>query len=274
MENTIVKVSNVSAGYGKKGSKKLDPQQLVIKDISMNITEGKCVCLLGPNGCGKTTLLRVIAGIIPSYGTIEIDGKNIKSLKRKEIASYISFLSQMTQVYFSYSVYETVMHGRYLHEKSLLSKVTARDKDIVEQTLKALGLLDIAHKQITALSGGQLQRVMLARCIAQESPVLILDEPMNHLDMKIQSEFMEYLIKWREKTIKMDNKSEHLPTIIGVFHDINMAAYIADDIALLSKGNLLSFGPKDMVLKEDLLKKAYDFDVAAHLRKFNNSLLF
>ena len=106
------------------------------------------------------------------------------------------------------------MHGRYLHSKSLMSKTSSRDKDIVEQTLEALGLQDIAHKQITALSGGQLQRVMLARCIAQDSPVLILDEPMNHLDMKVQSEFMEYLIKWREKTIKIDNNSEHLPTII------------------------------------------------------------
>ena len=268
MENNIIEIKHVSAGYGKYKTENTADNTLVIKDVSMDIPEGRSVCLLGPNGCGKTTFLRVIAGMLPAYGEILIDGKDIKTIKRKEIASYISFLSQMTQVYFSYSVYETVMQGRYVHGRSFFSRTTSEDKEIVDQTLEALGLQDLAKQQITTLSGGQLQRVMLARCIAQESPVLILDEPMNHLDMKIQSEFIDYLLKWREKPVKMDGKREYKPTIIGVFHDINIAAYIADDVALISEGRLLSFGAKEDVLKEELLEKTYHFDVADYLRKY------
>lgn len=269
MGKNIIEIKNISAGYGKNKANNTDDDKLVIKDVSLDIAEGRSVCLLGPNGCGKTTFLRVIAGMLPAtYGEILIDGKDIKTINRREIATYISFLSQMTQVYFSYSVYETVMQGRYVHGGSFFAKSASRDKEVVEETLEALGLQDLSKKQITTLSGGQLQRVMLARCMAQESPVLILDEPMNHLDMKIQSEFMDYLMKWREKPVKMDQKREYKPTIIGVFHDINIAAYIADEVALISEGRLLSFGAKENVLKEELLEKTYHFDVADYLRKY------
>lgn len=268
METNIVEIRKVSAGYEKKKKRPAGAENYIVKEITMDIPEGHCVSLLGPNGSGKTTLLRVIAGMLEADGEILIDGKSISSLKRKEIAKYISFFSQMTRVYFSYSVYETVMQGRYVHGSSFFSNTASLDKEVVEETLEALGLQDLSDKQITVLSGGQLQRVMLARCIAQESPVLILDEPMNHLDMKIQSEFLDYLMKWREKPVRMPGMREYAPTIIGVFHDINTAAYIADEIALLSEGRLLSFGPKEEVLKKELLEEAYRFDVTGFLRKY------
>ena len=129
------------------------------------------------------------------------------------------------------------------------------------------------QEQIISLSGGQLQRVMLARCIAQESPVLMLDEPMNHLDMKVQSEFLEFLMKWREKSVRMNEEQFCRPTLIGVFHDINIAAYIADEIALISEGRLLSFGQKNDMLKEELLEETYRFDVAGYLRKYDRYAL-
>ena len=206
--------------------------------------------------------------VLGAEGEVLVDGKDIKTLRRREIASYISFLSQISRAYYSYSVYETVMQGRYVHGGSFFSGTASGDREVVERTLETLGLADLADKQITTLSGGQLQRVMLARCMAQESPVLILDEPMNHLDMKVQSEFIDYLLKWREKPVMMEGGREYAPTIIGVFHDINIAAYLADEIALISDGRLLAFGEKADILKDELLEKAYQFDVAGYLEKY------
>ncbi len=273
MRDTIIEMKRVSAGYGRRKALQPGGDALVIRDVSLRIREGTSVCLLGPNGCGKTTLLRVIAGMLPAYGEVLIDGKEIGSLRRKEIASYISFLSQISHVYYSYSVYETVLQGRYVHGHSVFSAAAPEDREIVEETLETLGLQDIAGKQITSLSGGQLQRVMLARCIAQESPVLMLDEPMNHLDMKVQSEFLDFLMKWREKPVRMNGEQLCRPTLIGVFHDINIAAYIADEIALISEGRLLSFGQKKDMLKEELLEETYRFDVAGYLRKYDRYAL-
>ena len=274
MPESIIALKRVSAGYGKYPAQKSAEESLVIKDMSLDIAQGRSVCLLGPNGSGKTTLLRVIAGMLPAYGEVLVDGRNIKELRRKEIASYISFLSQMTHVYYSFSVFETVMHGRYVHGGSFFSASASKDREVVEETLESLDLQDLADRQITTLSGGQIQRVMLARCIAQGSPVMILDEPMNHLDLKIQAEFLEYLFRWREKPVRTDQGKQYDPTIIGVFHDINIAAYIAEEIALISDGRLLAFGEKKDILTEELLKKAYDFDIAGYMKKYSLSGVF
>ena len=121
MPDRMISLKNVSAGYGKYKAGNAPEEALVLKDLSFEITQGSSVCLLGQNGCGKTTLLRVIAGMLPARGEVLVDGRNIKELRRKEIASYMSFLSQMTRVYYSYSVFETVMHGRYVHGSSFFS---------------------------------------------------------------------------------------------------------------------------------------------------------
>ncbi len=257
--NNIISLSHVTAGYDKTP---------VLQDISFDIAEGHCVSLLGSNGCGKTTLLRTIAGMLPFSGDIHINGKSINAMKRKEIASYVAFLSQISSVYFSYSVYETVMQGRYLH-KGLFFEKNRSDREIVDETLESLGLSQIAGKQITALSGGQLQRVMLARCIAQRCPILMLDEPMNHLDLKIQAEFMEYLANWRTTTLTMPDNKAYKPTVIGVFHDLNTAAGIADDIAFLKDGRLVLFAPKKGALTAERLSEVFDFDVVSYIKSHN-----
>ena len=266
MSEKIITLSHVSAGYGRGGK---DKTEYVLKDFSLDIYEGRCLCILGSNGSGKTTLLRTIAGILPSKGSISVCGHDMKTLNRKQIASYIAFLSQMSQVYFSYSVYETVMQGRYAAGQSGFMADRGQDREIVEETLKSLGLENIRNRQITELSGGQLQRVFLARAMAQRSPILLLDEPMNHLDLKVQAEFMEYLGAFGNGEISFRDGKSYKPTIVGVFHDITLAADIADDVAVLKGGELLFNGPKSEVLTKDSLLQAYDFDVAAHILERN-----
>jgi iron complex transport system ATP-binding protein len=270
LSEKIITLSHVYGGYDQNIK---DKNEYVLKDLSLDIEEGKCLCILGSNGSGKTTLLRTIAGMIPSEGEITLCGKNMRTMPRKEIASYIAFLSQISRVYFSYNVYDTIMQGRYVHGGSGFVNSTASDRRIVEETLESLGLTDIRNRQITKLSGGQLQRVFLARAIAQKSPILLLDEPMNHLDLKVQAEFLDYLNDWREKEITLPDGRTYKPTIIGVFHDISIAADIADDVVMLKNGRVLFSGKKDEILNREMLKEGFDFDVAGNLAKRNEKIM-
>ncbi len=258
-KKNIISLCRVSAGY--------EDGKDIIKDITLDIEEGKCLSLLGSNGCGKTTLLRAICGFIRSTGDITIAGKNLKKMKRKEIASFIGFFSQKPQIYFPYTVYETVMQGRYMHHADGLGGDRRGDKEIVEETMHSLGLMDIAGESITKLSGGQLQRVMLARCMAQKSPILILDEPMNHLDMKVQSELMDYLEDWRNNPVVMADGKSYMPTMICVFHELFLAAQMADNIAYLKGGRLMLSGTREEMLTAENLNDAFDFDVSDFIRK-------
>ena len=265
MPDPIISLKHVSAGYGKYSERKPAGTSLVLKDISLDIAEGRSVCLLGPNGSGKSTLLRVIAGMLPAYGEVLVDGKNIKTLRRKEIASCISYMSQMSKAYYSFSVYETVMQGRYVHGGAIFAGTSSKDKEIVEGILETLKLTDISGRMITALSGGQLQRVMLARCMAQESPVLILDEPMNHLDLKVQSELMDYLFAWREKPVKTDGGRTYQPTVIGVFHDVNLALRLTDRTLFMKDGHLLGGGRFEDVASREFMQELFGMDIAGYM---------
>lgn len=150
----MLKVSNVSCGYDKYP---------VVKDVSFSVKEGERLCILGPNGCGKTTLLRALAGILPYSGEIIVCGESLSGLKRKEAARKIALMSQLSSFSFSYTVYETVMLGRYVHMKrGALNSETNKDRRIVLESMERTGTLELKDRLITELSGGQLQRVFLA----------------------------------------------------------------------------------------------------------------
>ena len=175
----MIKLEHVSAGYDKKNN--------ILEDISISFDEGGVCGILGPNGAGKTTLLKVLAGLIPYTGNILIEDQELSHISRKKLSGIISMMPQFSAVYFSYTVFETVMLGRYIHQDntlgSMMGGASKRDKDITEETLEQTGLTELADKELSELSGGQLQRVMLARTIAQQTPVILLDEPTNHLDI-------------------------------------------------------------------------------------------
>lgn len=223
----------------------------IIKDISININKGENLCIIGPNGCGKSTLLKTIANIIDYRGNIKIGDLEVSSLKRKELAKKIGLMSQISQIYFPYSIYDAVSFGRYAYNDNLFGK-SKEDKDIILDCIDKVGLMDYKDKMINELSGGQLQRVFLARVFAQNPEIILLDEPTNHLDLKHQIELLENLNKWTKENNKI---------VIAVLHDLNLVQYIADNVLLLNDGMTVKYGKVNEVLKDDILEQVYGLDI-------------
>ena len=244
----MLTLQNVSAGYNG-----ID----VINNISLSVKESENLCIIGPNGCGKTTLIKAISGIIPHEGIIKIDGTDINKIKRADVAKKIAVMSQISTIYFSYSIYETVLLGRYLHMKGRTFKEpSVRDREYADKCLKAVGLLNIKHKQISTLSGGQLQRVYLARTLAQEPSVILLDEPTNHLDLKHQTELIDFLKNW--------SKNEG-HSVIGVLHDLNLAIKLSDNMLILDDGKMAAYGKTSEVIPSKLLNDVYGMNVTEYM---------
>ena len=251
-------LKNVSAGYGNGAAKKH-----ILQDISLAVKPGRRLIVMGENGSGKTTLLRVLAGVLPYEGSVLLDGRELSSLTREETGERVALLTQMSGSYYAFTVRETVTHGRFLRAKRtglFDAKTRKADRDAVTNVLRMTGLEEIAERRIDTLSGGQLQRVFLARAFVQETPVLLLDEPTNHLDLKYQAELAEYLETW-SKT----EETSH--TLIGVFHDITLAARMAEDVLLLKEGCVLAQGDAKTILHDRaLLQEAFSIDVAAYFK--------
>jgi iron complex transport system ATP-binding protein len=246
----MLTLNNVSAGYNGAD---------VIKNISMDVKENQNLSIIGPNGGGKTTLLRVIANLLPFRGDVEIDGKSTLKMKQREISLRIAMLSQTAGIYFAYSIYDTVMMGRYPHIKSrFLGLPSAEDKDCVDECLEAVGLTHERDKEITKLSGGQLQRVFLARTLAQQPDIILLDEPTNHLDLRHQIELIEYLRDWASKKRRV---------VIGVMHDINLAMRLSDNLMVIKDGQTQAHGKTSEVITNELLKDVYEIDVARYMKE-------
>lgn len=239
----MLEVKNLYTGYDKKE---------IIKNINFEIKRGENLCIVGPNGCGKSTLLKSIANIIEYKGNIKIDGEEVNSLSRLELAKKIGLMSQITQIYFPYTVYDTVSLGRYAYSKGAFATLSSEDDEIIIDSMKKVGVYELKDKMITELSGGQLQRVFLARVFAQNPDVILLDEPTNHLDFKHQIELLENLNEW----VKQNNK-----IVVGVLHDLNLVQYFADKVLILKDGKEIDYGLPQDVLKGLTLNKVYGMDI-------------
>lgn len=224
----------------------------IIKDVNFKVERGKNLCIVGPNGCGKSTLLKSIANIIDYRGSITIDGMEVCNLSRRELAKKVGLMSQITQMYFPYTIYETVALGRYAHSKGVFNSLSKEDKKVILNAIEKVGLSDIKDKHINELSGGQLQRVFLARTFAQDPKVILLDEPTNHLDLKYQIELLEHLSKWAKDNNKI---------VIAVLHDLNLVHYFSDAVCLLNKGEIICYGNSKQVFNGEYLKDVYDIDI-------------
>ena len=244
----MIEINNLYSGY-----ENID----IIKNISININKGENLCIIGPNGCGKSTLLKTIANIIDYRGHIKIDNLEVSSLNRKNLAKKIGLMSQISQIYFPYSVYDSVSIGRYAYNNNLFG-LSKKDKEIILDCIDKVGLIDYKDKMINELSGGQLQRVFLAKVFAQDPDIILLDEPTNHLDLKHQIELLENLNKWTKENNKI---------VIAVLHDLNLVQYIADNVLLLNDGIMIKYGKVNEVLKDDVLKRVYGLDIREFMVK-------
>ena len=245
----MLTLRNVHAGYGRED---------VLHDVALNLQPGERLCVLGPNGCGKTTLLRVIAGLLPSRGIVALDGKPVARMRRKALAGHIALLGQIGEQYYPYTVYDTVMLGRYRFQQGALAKPSREDRAAVEHCLEQLELSSLRDRKLDSLSGGQRQRVLLARTFAQEPRIILLDEPTNHLDLQAQLALMQSLRAWSE-----------LPghAVIGVLHDLTLALSLANSVLLLKDGRTVAYGPSRQILTTETLRNTFDVDVAGRLHE-------
>lgn len=239
----MLEVKNVCCGYNG-----ID----IVKQVSFNINRGENLCIVGPNGCGKSTLLKAISNLISFNGEIKLDGKNINALKRKELATKIALMTQSSNIQFPYTIFETVALGRYAHLNSIFSRLSKKDEEVINESLKMVGVLDIKDKLISELSGGQLQRVFLARAFAQDPEVILLDEPTNHLDLRCQIEILDYLKSWAKEKNKI---------VIAVLHDLNLVQNYGDRVLMLNDGVIKRNGNTKEVLNSDDLEEVYGIDI-------------
>lgn len=233
-----LKVQNISFSYNGKP---------VLKDVDFAVKKGDILAILGKNGSGKSTLIKNINNMLtPKKGVVFIDSDMIKTLKTQEIARKIAYMPQKTEGV-STTVFESILLGRKPH---IRWDMTENDYKVADNIIKLLEFEDFASRDTSKLSGGEFQKMLIARALVQEPEILLLDEPINHLDVKNQLEVMGII---RDATKKLD-----MTTII-VMHDLNMAMRFATQFLMLKKGEIIAFGGKEVITPVNI-KKVYDIN--------------
>lgn len=216
----------------------------ILRDVSLHADHKEFVGIIGPNGSGKSTLLKCIYRVLkPDQGAVYLDGQDLLEIRMKESARKMAVVAQHNYYNFEFSVREVVLMGRAPHKKAL-ERDNAEDYEIVEEALKTVGMEQFAERSFSTLSGGEQQRVILARALAQQTPCLILDEPTNHLDITHQLELLR-LVKGLSVTV------------LSAIHDLNIAAAYCDRIYVLQKGQVVTGGTPEQVLTPELLSDIY-----------------
>ncbi|WP_024621554.1 ABC transporter ATP-binding protein [Metaclostridioides mangenotii] len=237
-----ISVRNLSVAY---------ENNTIIEDMNLSIPKGKVSIIIGANGCGKSTLLKTIARINkPKNGDIFINNKNIKKIKEKSIAKEVAFLPQGPVCPSGLTVRELVAYGRFPHQK-IIGGLNNHDKEVIDWVIEETGLIEFANREVENLSGGQRQRAWIAMILAQETDIIMLDEPTTYLDMSYQLEVLEVLQKL--------NKEKNI-TVVIVLHELNNACRFADNIIGLKKGKIICEGKPIDVINKETLKKIYGID--------------
>ncbi len=224
----------------------------VLHDINGTFYEGTFYSIVGPNGSGKTTWLKTLAGIHKyKLGDIQLFGEGLETIKPLEIAKRLSFVPQMFNINYAFTVSEVVMMGRYTY-MNRFSNPNHKDRKAVEDALAVTNLDPLKDRYVNELSGGELQRVIIARAIAQDTDIIVLDEPISHLDIHYQYEIVTLL-----KRLCREQKK----TVIAVLHDLNVTMNHCDHIFLLKDGRIKAQGEPKKVLTEEVIQTVYGLDV-------------
>ncbi|NFG61127.1 MULTISPECIES: ABC transporter ATP-binding protein [unclassified Clostridium] len=241
MKNAI-NIKDLKIGYDKK---------IIIEELDLSIEAGKVTSIIGPNGCGKSTLLKSIGRILKKEkGEVFLLNKDMDDMKSREIAEKLAILSQNPIAPSELKVEELVSYGRYPH-RSNINKLSSKDKEKIEWALKVTNTIDFRERELSDLSGGQRQRVWLAMALAQETDILLLDEPTTFLDMSHQLEVLSIVRNLNER---------HKCTIVMVLHDINHAAKYSDFIVAMKDGKILYKDEPSSIMNKEVLKNIYNID--------------
>jgi len=244
---TPLRLRNVSAGYGAR---------LVVRQVSLMVEAGEVVALVGPNGTGKSTLLRVLSGVLPAReGEVRLNGIDLLRLKPAERARRVAVVPQMLHLPEAFTVAEIVLMGRTPH-LPLWAGESRRDCDVAWEAMCRAEVENLADRHVDELSGGEQQRVVLARALAQEPQVLLLDEPTAHLDLKHQVNVLELV---RSLARRGDGRNGSGPglAVLMTLHDLNQAALFADRVALMHEGEIVAQGTASDVFVPDQLSRVY-----------------
>ncbi len=246
----MLKVDNLSFSYDK---------QCLIDNVSFQVNKGEFVGIIGPNGSGKSTILKnVYRAFTPTSGNITLEGENLFKLPYKKSAKKMAVVGQENELHFDFLVEEIVSMGRSPHKK-LFEIDTEKDKEIINNALVSLGIEHLAKRNYLNLSGGEKQRVLIARAIAQESKFLILDEPTNHLDISYQLQIFELIQN-------MD------VTVLSAIHDLNLAALFCDRLLVLQNGKIVLQGTPEEVLTPENIFNIYSVQSLVEVNKVTNRL--
>ena len=220
----------------------------IIKNISFSVKQGQFFIIIGPNGSGKTTLMKAISGIINCEAEVlDIEGAGIHTYSRKSLARTLAMVPQMASADFPFSVQETVLMGRSPH-LGLLALEQRKDMDIARQAMEFTGILHLAHRKLNQLSGGEHQRVLIARALCQAPQIILLDEPTAALDLAHQVRIMDLMNRLTTKKGL---------TVVMISHDVNLAAMYGNELLLLKNGEIVCQGPPAEVLNYQTLEAAY-----------------
>ena len=253
MSDGVIELKNLTIGYGERH---------VLSDVNATIKTGEIVGIIGRNVAGKSTLLKTIRGILPKHsGEVLFFHKKLEDYHEKELACKVAYLQQHVEVGFGYTGQDIVLAGRYPYMKWYVSESEA-DKQLALDCMDYTGTLELADTPVTEVSGGQKQRILLAKVLAQQTPILFLDEPTTGLDMVYQEEIFRFA-----KELAQMGK-----TILMVVHELNFAAKYCSRILLLGEGNLLADAPPEVAFTEELLSRAYDADIQVTRNPLNNNL--
>ena len=239
----IINIEKLNYSYGKKE---------VLKELSLDIDENKLTGIIGPNGCGKSTLAKnIIKYINGKFESFKIMDTDIRELTHKKIAQLISYIPQKSIIIPNISVFDYVLLGRFPLLKNSWDNYSEQDYEIVEKNINLLNIRVLKDRNIETLSGGELQKALLARALAQEAKILLLDEPTSALDLNNAVEFMKIL-----KNISMKKEI----SVIIIIHDLNLASLFCDSLIILKDGRFIEKGSPKEVINEENIKSVYNLE--------------
>lgn len=226
-------------------------KNLVVNDLNLQISQGKITTIIGPNGCGKSTLLKAVGRLLkPKGGMVYLNGEDISRLSTKEVAQKMAVLPQSPQAPAGLTVGELIAYGRYPHQSGF-GRLNSEDKKIIQWALEVTHLSEYETTAVDYLSGGQRQRVWIAMALAQQTDLILLDEPTTYLDLSYQLEVLELLYQLNRQQGR---------TIVMVLHDLNLAARFADYMVAMRKGGIVCYGTPEKVMTPTVLRNTFQID--------------